>query len=215
VGDKNLAIVGTPLERRPDMNMMQEFPWWKSRKEIKKFEETQQNWGFGLPPELTAKQLRKLFDYHKPREYVSYRILSHLLDHANCPVSVVREALEFSRDLRFGADSCLDAIALHRELSVEELDQLAERFLGEDIGDHAIGALVNKNFLNPDAKCVASLERLHAHFPIPRPRELQRYLQKNLKEAKALLAANKTKARRRKPKSKVASKKSVPRNRQK
>jgi hypothetical protein len=151
---------------------MADYPWWKSRKEIQKFLETTSGWGLGLPVALTAKQLQRLYMRHRPKEFIAFELLSDLFDHGNCPKSILEDGLRICLKLRRSVDSCLNALALRSELSVGELAEVANDFLGEDISDHALFALVRKRVTAQDRRCLVELRKIDALLPRSKKRDL-------------------------------------------
>lgn len=161
---------------------MVDYPWWKSRKEIKKFLETTSGWGLGLPHDLTKRQVERLYRRHRPKEFVAFEVLSEIFDHPNCPVQLLRDGLQLCLKLRRDTDSCLNALALRKELGVKELAELADDFFGEDISDHALGALATKHYYHPDHRCIAVLQKAYDQLPRPKDRDMmmKRWLHKEL-----------------------------------
>jgi hypothetical protein len=153
---------------------------------MKEFEETHSGWGLGLPPDISSDELRRLYTRNKP-EFLPLGVVCEILDHVNCPVSILKDAYETFLKLRQEVDSCLAALGLRIELPTRQISTLANSFLNEDIGDHALGTLLRKIERTNDQKSRLAIARVLAMYPHPfrrRERDMVKWIELRLAEIK-------------------------------
>jgi hypothetical protein len=148
------------------MAKSKEFPWWKSEDAIIRFFSKERNFFFELPDDLPAKELVSLYDKMKTLHPAALMIWSQILDHPNCPKSLLIRAYDDVTALNGGIQGCLHSLSLRESLGPERLLPFIKGSLDTEAANHAVGTLVGIWEKTRDPKLFKELEEVQRGNPI-------------------------------------------------